>query len=160
MAESPLNTKTRLSSNKRSTDQTGTSNALGRQMDVLVKLLIYDCLQAMSAVTCLHAILCDFTQCACKSQICRCKQTIQESVRTLCKLPSLDQVVAHRRLRWLGHTARMSQDRLPYQCMFGQLSGTQAQGKPRDTWQSTVYKDLSTLHVQYSWFRLAHGRTG
>ena len=83
-----------------------------------------------------------------------------DSVRTLCKLPSLDQVVTHRRLRWLGHTARMSQDRLPYQCMFGQLSGTQAKGKPRDTWQSTVYKDLSALHAQYSWFRLAHDRTG
>ena len=64
----------------------------------------------------------------------------------------------HTWLRWLGHTARMSQDRLPYQCMFGQLSGTQAKGKPRDTWQSTVYRDLSTLHIQYSWFRLAHDR--
>ena len=62
--------------------------------------------------------------------------------------------------RWLGHTARMSQDRVPYQCMFGQLSGTQAKGKPRDTWQSIVYKDLSTLHVQYNRFRLAHDRTG
>ena len=36
------------------------------------------------------------------------------------------------------------------------VSGTQAKGKPRDTWQSTVYKDLSTLHVQYNWFRLAY----
>ena len=43
---------------------------------------------------------------------------------------------------------------------FGQLSGTQAKGKPRDTWQSTVYKDLSALHVQYSWFRSAHDQTG
>ena len=25
-----------------------------------------------------------------------------------------------------------------------------------DTWQSTVYKDLSALHVQHKWFRLAH----
>ena len=83
-----------------------------------------------------------------------------DSVRTLCKLHSLDQVVAHRRLGWLGHTARMTQDRLPYQCTFGQLSGTRAKGKIRDTWQSTVYKDLSVLHVQYNWFRLAHDQTG
>ena len=82
------------------------------------------------------------------------------SIRFLCKLPSLEQVVTHRRLRWLGHTARMSQNRLPYQCMFGQLSGNRAKGKPRDTWQSTVYKDLSTLRIQYNWFRLAHDRTG
>ena len=39
-------------------------------------------------------------------------------------------------------------------------SGTQAKGKPRGTWQSTVYKDLTALHAQYSWFRLAHDRTG
>ena len=47
-----------------------------------------------------------------------------------------------------------------YQCMFGQLLGSQAKGKPRDTLQSSVYKDLSTLHVQYDWFRLAHDRSG
>ena len=83
-----------------------------------------------------------------------------DSVRTLCKLPSLDQVVTHRRLRWLGHTARMSQDRLPFQCMFGQLSGTKVKGKPRDTWQSIVYKDLSALRIQFNWFRSAQDRTG
>ena len=54
----------------------------------------------------------------------------------------------------------MSQDRLCYQCVFGQLSDTQAKGKSRGTWQSTVYKDLSTLHVQHSWFRLAHDKNG
>ena len=30
----------------------------------------------------------------------------------------------------------------------------------KDTWQSTVDKDLSALHVQYNWFRLVHDRTG
>ena len=45
--------------------------------------------------------------------------------------------------------------RLPYQCIFGHLSGTQAKCQPKDTWQLTVYKDLSALHVQYRWFRLS-----
>ena len=35
--------------------------------------------------------------------------------------------------------------------VFGQLSGTQAKGKPRDTWQSTVFKDLFALHVEHNW---------
>ena len=83
-----------------------------------------------------------------------------DSVRATCKLSSLDEVITHRRLRWLGHTARMSHDRLPFQCMFGQLQGVKPRGKPRDSWQTLAYKDLSTLHVQFKWFRLAKDRTG
>ena len=83
-----------------------------------------------------------------------------DSIRALCKLPSLVQVITHRTLRWLGHTARMAQDRLPFQCIFGQSPGTRARGKPANSWQTTVYKDLISLHAQFKWFRIAQDQTG
>ena len=36
--------------------------------------------------------------------------------------------------------------RLRFQCMFGQSAGTKARGNPKHTWQTPVYKDLSSLH--------------
>ena len=43
----------------------------------------------------------------------------------------------------------LAQDRLPFQCMFGRSPGTKARGEPRDTWQTTVYKDLISFHAQF-----------
>ena len=68
-------------------------------------------------------------------------------------------VSTHKRLRWLGHTARMLQDRMPFQCMFRQSPGTKARGKPRDIWQTTVYKDPTSIHVQYKWVTIAQDQT-
>ena len=31
-------------------------------------------------------------------------------------------------------------------------AGAKARGKPRDTWQTTVYKDVTSLHAQFKWF--------
>ena len=53
-----------------------------------------------------------------------------------------------------------AQGRLPFQYVFWQLPGTKAGGTPRDTWQTTVYEDLTSLHAPYKWFRLAQDQTG
>ena len=69
------------------------------------------------------------------------------SVRGQCHLPSISGEVRFRRLRWLGHVARMPQDRLPFIVLFGQLPGPGVQGRPRETWKSIVGKDLAELDL-------------
>ena len=53
------------------------------------------------------------------------------SVRHSCQLPSIASEVWFRRLRWLGHVARMPYERLPIQVQFGQLSRPGAKGRPK-----------------------------
>ena len=80
------------------------------------------------------------------------------SVRHSCHLPSIASEVRFRRLRWLGHVARMSDERLPVQVLFGQLSGPGVKGCPRDSWRTVVRKDLSNFKVGLKWYELAQNR--
>ena len=38
-----------------------------------------------------------------------------------CKMETVEALVSFRRLRWLGHVARMDDDRLPRKVLFGNL---------------------------------------
>ena len=44
--------------------------------------------------------------------------------------------------------------------MFGGPPGTKARGKPRDFWQTNVYKELTLLHAPFKFFRIAQDQTG
>lgn len=78
-------------------------------------------------------------------------------VRHICNLPSIAGEVRFRRLRWLGHVARMSDDRHPVQVLFGQLIGPGVRGRPRESWRSNVCRDVTALKVA-SWYRIAQDR--
>ena len=81
------------------------------------------------------------------------------SILQLCKLPSITGEVRFRRLRWLGHLARTSDSRLPKKLLFGQVQGTGTRGRPMDSWNTIVCKDLASLGVAYSWHRKVEDRT-
>ena len=55
------------------------------------------------------------------------------SILQLCKLPSIAGEVCFRRLKWLGHAARMPDDRLPKKLLFGRLERAGPRGRPMDT---------------------------
>ena len=55
--------------------------------------------------------------------------------------------------------ARMSDTRLPKQLMFGQVQGKGARGRPMDSWNTIVCRDLASLGVAYSWHRKVEDRT-
>jgi len=74
------------------------------------------------------------------------------SVRATCHLPCLSGEVCFRRLTWLGHVARMPEDRLPLKVLFGQLPGPGVRGRPRESWESIVQKDLTELNISSDWF--------
>ena len=57
-----------------------------------------------------------------------------------------------RRLEWLGHFARMKDDRLPEICLFGWLPQTRPCGGPRRRWRNLARKDLKAVQVGEVWY--------
>ena len=58
----------------------------------------------------------------------------------------------HRRLRWLGHAVRMSNDGLPEQMLFGMLAPAARSTK---AWSDYVREDTCYLGLSYDWYRQA-----
>ena len=48
-----------------------------------------------------------------------------------CNTSSVESQLQSNSLRWLGHTFRMPNDRLPKQLLFGQVKGSRPSGWPR-----------------------------
>ncbi|KAL1448183.1 hypothetical protein WDU94_005664 [Cyamophila willieti] len=60
----------------------------------------------------------------------------------------LDELIRIRRLRWAGHLSRMSEDRIPHQIAFSELSeGKRAQQKPKKRWTDMMRNDLKLLKI-------------
>ena len=55
-------------------------------------------------------------------------------------------IVSHRRLRWLGHLAKMLDDRLPKRVLFGHVDGTAARfrGRALKQWLDYVGRTCSS----------------
>ena len=66
--------------------------------------------------------------------------------------------LVRRRLEWLGHLARMPDDRLPKKCLFGWLPQTRPCGGPRRRWRDVVKKDLKTVGLGDKWYGDAQHR--
>lgn len=68
-------------------------------------------------------------------------------------------IVRKHRLRWLGHVARMNDDRLPKRLLFGELLATRPRHGPRKRWRDVVSSDLTVLDLTASsWYAAAQDR--
>lgn len=64
--------------------------------------------------------------------------------------------VRKRRLEWLGHVARMPDDRLPKTMLFGWLPQPRPRCGPRKRWRDVVRKDLKEVGLEENeWYREA-----
>ena len=80
------------------------------------------------------------------------EQQIQERITTVqvrrfglhC---SLEGITLKSRLRWLGHVARMNEDRTPKQHLFGWLPKTRPTHSPRLRWRDKVKQDLRNCQI-------------
>ena len=68
----------------------------------------------------------DVFQMKCLRQIC--KVSLKDRISNVvilgwCNVARVSNIVSHRRLRWLGHLARMPDDRLPKRVLFGHMDG-------------------------------------
>jgi len=57
-----------------------------------------------------------------------------EELSDLYSLPSVVRVVKSRRMRWVGHVARMGQGRVVHRVLVGRPEGKRPLGRPRRRW--------------------------
>ena len=72
---------------------------------------------------------------------------------------SLDDLIVERRLRWLGHVARMEDHRLPKKVLFGWLPQRRPANGTKMRWRDRVRKYSKKFGTEESgWYCLAQGR--
>ena len=98
----------------------------------------------------------------CLRKICRIslwQRKTNDEIMALAKVESIATLVRYRRLRWLGHMARMDDSRLPKKLLFGGIEQNSVSvGRPPKSWQDYVREDLAMLKMSYDWFRVAQKR--
>ena len=56
--------------------------------------------------------------------------------------PNIDRVIKSRRMRWVGHVARMEEGRSAFKILTGTLAGKRPLGRRRSRWEDNIRMDL------------------
>jgi hypothetical protein len=82
-----------------------------------------------------------------------------EELRGLYSSPSIIRMIKARRMRWVGHVARMGEVRVAYNILVGRPEGRRPLGKPRRRWEDNIKIDLrETGFGDVGWIHLAQDR--
>ena len=65
-----------------------------------------------------------------------------EELNDLYSLPNIVRVVKSRQMRWVGHVARMWEDRGEHRVLVGKPDGKGPMGRPRRRWEDNIKTDL------------------
>jgi hypothetical protein len=68
-----------------------------------------------------------------------------EELHDLYSSPSIINMIKSRRMRWVGHVARMGPKRNSYRILVGKPEGKRLLGKPRRRWVDNVKIDLREI---------------
>jgi hypothetical protein len=82
-----------------------------------------------------------------------------EELRDLYSSPSIIRIMKSRRMRWVGHVARIGEKRNVYRLLMGKPEGKRPLGRPRRRWVDNIKIDL--LEIGWGgvdWIRLAQDR--
>ena len=90
--------------------------------------------------------------------VCVCDTTAQ--IRMMFGMEtSMKDLISVRRLCWLGHTLRMSGDRIPKKLLLGWLSQTQPAHGAKLRWRNKARQDLKRFTIPESnWYHLCENR--
>jgi hypothetical protein len=82
-----------------------------------------------------------------------------EELRDLYSLPSIIRIIKSRRMRWVGHVARMGENRNAYRLLVGKPEGKRPLGRPRRRWVDNSRMDLGEVGWgDVDWIGLAKDR--
>ena len=82
-----------------------------------------------------------------------------EELNDLYSLPNIVRVIKSRRMRWVGHVARMGKERRVYRVLVGKPEGKRALERPRHRWLNNIRMDLQEVRCGYmDWIGLAQDR--
>jgi len=88
------------------------------------------------------------------------RKSHNEELRDLYSLPNMVQVVESRRMRWVGHVARIGEGRDVHRALVGKPEGKRPLGRPRLRWQD-IKMDLREVGgVETGWGWLRTGKDG
>jgi hypothetical protein len=65
-----------------------------------------------------------------------------EELNTLYSSPNIIRVIKSRRMRWVGHVARMRENRGVYSILVGRHEGRRPLGRPKRRWENNIKMDL------------------
>jgi hypothetical protein len=65
--------------------------------------------------------------------------------RDLYSSPSIIRIITSRKLRWVGHVARMGEKRNAYRLLVGKPDGKRPLGRPRRRWVGNIRMDLGEV---------------
>ena len=84
-----------------------------------------------------------------------------EELNDLYSSPNILRVIKSRRMRWAGHVARMSEERVVYRVLVGKLEGKRPPGRPRRRWVDNIRMDLQEVGCGYmDWIGRAQDKDG
>jgi hypothetical protein len=82
-----------------------------------------------------------------------------EELQNLSSLSSIIRIIKSRRMRWVGHVARMGERRNVYRLLVGKPEGKRPLGRPRCRWIDNINMDpLETGLSVVDWIGLAQNR--
>jgi len=82
-----------------------------------------------------------------------------EELNDLYSSPNIVRVIKSRRMRWVGHVARMGEERGVYRVFVGKPEGRRPLGIPRCRWVANIRMDLQEVECGYmDWIGLAKDR--
>ena len=87
-----------------------------------------------------------------------CRKLHNEELRDLYSLPNIVRVVKSRRMRWVGHVARMGEGRGVHRVLVGNPGGKRILGRPRLRWEDNIKMDLRKVGGGGDWMELAQDR--
>jgi hypothetical protein len=87
------------------------------------------------------------------------RKLYNEELHNLYSSPSIIRIIKLRRMRCVGHVARMGEKRNVYRLLVGKPEGKRPLGRPRRRWMENIKMDLLEIGVSVvDWICLAQNR--
>jgi hypothetical protein len=82
-----------------------------------------------------------------------------DELHNLYSSPNIVRVIKSRRMRWVGHAARMGEGRGVYRVLVGRPEAKIPLGRPRRKWEDNIKMDLGEIGIDgANWIQLAQDR--